>query len=453
MPFEMPDITQISINWGTILAWADLSFFGLIWRLISRGGWIIFLFLTFWAIAKIINYRSEINKEKNTRYVLLSIDLPRENENGPEVTERLFAHLATPSSVSGLKVSGSIFTQPRFSFEIISLGGKIEFLVRTPVEYRDLVEAAFYGEYPNAEIKEREDYVEAAPDKFPDPQYDLWGAEIVLYNKDPYPIRTYPAFEHSLSGEFKDPISNLLEVLGKIQEGEQIWIQIVITFGGLSWKKKGEKLVADLIGAKPKEEGGGGISVFFSNLISKGLWSFAHFIYETVLGETVTASETNVLKKEAPPSLISFLSPGDKEVVAAIQRKISKIGFRTKFRIIYLAKKEKFSIYRGVTGVLGALNQFNTLDMNGFKPDDFVKTKTSGFSFQPGRSLAKKQTEILRAYKERSLRMGTNGYILNTEELATIYHFPVTTVEAPLVKKTGSKKGEPPITLPVKETF
>lgn len=453
MAFDFPTIPVIIIDWDAILKLADLPFFGLIWHFIKSGAWIIFLFLAFWSLSKIISYRQEIIKEKNIKYVLLSVDVPRDNPHGPEVTERLFAHLATPESVSGLKASESIFSQPRFSFEIISIGGKIEFLVRTPIEYRELVEAAIYGEYPNAEIREREDYVKRAPEKFPHPQYELWGAEIVLYNKDPYPIRTYPAFEHSLTGEFKDPISNLLEVLSKIHEDEEIWIQIVITFGGLAWKKRGEKLVADLIGAKPKEEESGGIGGFFSDIISKGLWGLAHFLYEALLGETVTGGGTTPSTSEGPPSLISFLSPGEKEVVAAIQRKISKIGFRTKIRIIYLTKKEKFSIYRGVTSVLGAFNQFNTLDMNGFKPDDFVKTKTPGFSLCPGRDLARKQNEILRAYKERSLKRGTNGFILNTEELATIYHFPVATVEAPLVKKTGSKRGEPPLTLPIKEEF
>jgi len=40
--------------------------------------------------------------------------------------------------------------------------------------------------------------------------------------------------------------------------------------------------------------------------------------------------------------------------------------------------------------------------------------------------------------------------ILNIEELATLYHFPVVSVIPPLIKKTGSKKAEPPFGLPVK---
>ncbi|MFN3301487.1 MAG: hypothetical protein ACK413_00455 [Patescibacteria group bacterium] len=446
------DFTKI-INWEALLAITDRPFFSLIWQLIIKGGWIAFVFLAFIVLSRLLNYRAIILKEKNTKYVLLAIDVPRDNPHGPEVTERLFAHLATAGSAKGFKSDESIFDRPCFSFEIISLGGRIQFLVRTREEYRDLVEAAFYGEYPNAEIHEVDDYTKNSPEKFPDPNYDLWGTEIVLYNKESYPIRTYPSFEHPLSGEFKDPISNFLEVLSRIHEGEQIWIQILIVFGGLAWKKRGEKLVADLIGAKPKEEGGGGISGFLSSLISKGLGSLSNFIYEVFFGESIGGTETTSVGKEELPSLISYLSPGDREIVGAIQRKISKIGFRTKIRIIYLAKKEVYDVHRAIPGILGAFNQFNTLDMNGFKPDDYVKTVASGFSLNPRRQIAKKQNEILRAYKERSFRRGSNGYILNIEELATIYHFPVATVEAPLIKKTTSKKGEPPFALPIKEEF
>ncbi|MDZ4229552.1 MAG: hypothetical protein U1C53_00250, partial [Candidatus Veblenbacteria bacterium] len=57
---------------------------------------------------------------------------------------------------------------------------------------------------------------------------------------------------------------------------------------------------------------------------------------------------------------------------------------------------------------------------------------------------------ILRHYAGRSNRRGHGeGFILNTEELATLYHFPVVTVKAPLVKKTEAKKAEPPFGLPV----
>ena len=43
------------------------------------------------------------------------------------------------------------------------------------------------------------------------------------------------------------------------------------------------------------------------------------------------------------------------------------------------------------------------------------------------------------------------GFILNIEELASVWHFPVPQVKAPLVQKTEARKGEPPTSLPLFE--
>ena len=58
---------------------------------------------------------------------------------------------------------------------------------------------------------------------------------------------------------------------------------------------------------------------------------------------------------------------------------------------------------------------------------------------------------MLRLYRSRAflLEPGYYGKILNTEELATVYHFPVMTVKTPFVKRTESKKSEPPVSLPI----
>ncbi|MBI5731892.1 MAG: hypothetical protein HY982_00850 [Candidatus Magasanikbacteria bacterium] len=38
--------------------------------------------------------------------------------------------------------------------------------------------------------------------------------------------------------------------------------------------------------------------------------------------------------------------------------------------------------------------------------------------------------------------------ILNTEELATVFHFPIVTVESPLLRRLETRKGEPPANIP-----
>ena len=49
----------------------------------------------------------------------------------------------------------------------------------------------------------------------------------------------------------------------------------------------------------------------------------------------------------------------------------------------------------------------------------------------------------------RLRRFPSKTSILNTEELATLYHPPISGVEAPRLARIEAKKGEPPAGLPV----
>lgn len=145
---------------------------------------------------------------------------------------------------------------------------------------------------------------------------------------------------------------------------------------------------------------------------------------------------------------ISKLSPGQRAVVEAIERKASKIGFKTKFRLIYWGRRESFLKGRGVSSVVGAIQQFTALNLNGWVPGKKTTTKAEYFLKQS--RINHKQRSILHSFKHRSAHRGLgHGFIMNTEELATLYHFPVVTVKAPMVKKIEVKKAEPPFVLPV----
>ncbi|KKR22760.1 MAG: hypothetical protein UT53_C0034G0008 [Candidatus Yanofskybacteria bacterium GW2011_GWD2_39_48] len=58
----------------------------------------------------------------------------------------------------------------------------------------------------------------------------------------------------------------------------------------------------------------------------------------------------------------------------------------------------------------------------------------------------RRKVKLYKKFKKRAFT--TKTYVLNTEELATIYHFPDIGIESPL-PRIEAKKGEPPINLPI----
>lgn len=413
---------------------------------LQMGGWIIvFVPLLIFLAAMVLFLRMAGKQKENirkTKGILLAVDLPLLIMQTPKAVEHIFAQLsAVQKDFSWYKrvILGKI--QERFSFEIASIDGYVQFCVWTPEEYRDLIEAAIYAQYPEAEIVEVNDYTNLAPAKFPNDTYELWGAELKLTKEDVYPIRTHPYFEDTITKEFKDPMAAILELLNKLRSGEQIWVQIVVSPADDSWKEKGERIVADLIGKKVE---------YKSDLISKGIGVTMKGLggLSDLTRPPLKEGEKRkprASEKEGSESSIQHLSPGQRVVVEAIEEKISKIGYNCKIRLLYLAKKEIYHEGRGVAALVGVFSQFSTLNLNRFKVSKVLK----GPKPFPNRGKAQRQTRFLWAYRRRRYDVKGKPIILNTEELASLYHFPTEGVKAPSVQKTEAKRSEPPFTLPV----
>lgn len=417
-----------------------------LWWLLTHGGVIPFVIALgyglWWLYVDTIQERY-ISK---LQYVLLAVDVPRENEQTPKAVEHIFSHIHGIQRGANWRdkyIDG--YVQPTISFELISIGGYIQYLIRCLDSHRDLVESAIYAQYPNAEIAEVEDYITPFMPVFPNDAYDMWGAEIGLVNKDAYPIRTYPLWEHPLTQTFLDPMASLLEVMGRLQQGENIWLQFILDpTPDDAWRKKGIAIINKLIGAKVKQKASAleQAAALPEKVIVGGL--------DTILSSlgVVFGSAGEKKPEQSQPNLYQFLPAHERIVVDAIGMKIAKLSFLTKCRFVYIANKNVFNRSR-VAGVMGALKQFSSMDMNGFKPDKKMKTARDYFFVK--RRVANLQRRILRAYRGRSTRRGRVKFVLNIEELASVWHFPVITVKAPLVKKTEAKRGEPPTSLPIGE--
>ena len=146
-----------------------------------------------------------------------------------------------------------------------------------------------------------------------------------------------------------------------------------------------------------------------------------------------------------------MLTPGERATVESIERKMSKNAFRTSARFIYVAKKDVFFKPRlgfpfAFTNSLSNAGQY--FGVGGIN----TKVVTMLKIFDKHNAYINKRN-LLDVYKMRvnsDFPGVTNTFILNVEELATIFHFPGQDVApGPSLDRMEYKKGSPPSTLPV----
>lgn len=410
---------------------------------IALGGWVPLAIFFFKAGSELwIKYRQ--NKYTSSwKWVLLAVDIPPLFIQTPKAVEQIFAQISGTESY--INVRDKFWTgkkQKWFSFEIISIEGYIQFLIRTELEFRDLVEAAIYAQYTEAQITEVEDYVNNIPSHYPDVNYDVLGVEFKLDQPDYYPIRTYPHFQYNLSKDavFSDPMAAILENFTRISKGENLWMQLIIEPTGSGWKQAGIDQAKEIMSGGPAHGHGGGIADFLVGIPSALLKELTNIISWNFEGGH---EEHEVVKRVE-------LTPGTKTTVEAIEEKVSRIGFKSKMRLLYASNKSVYSPNRCIEGFVGSMNQFHVSGRNGIVP--YMATHAHYDNSSHTKS-TKLKDSLVKVFKDRKMKWKLcDGYILSIEELATIWHFPLPFVKTPLLQRADHKKGEPPSGLPTESS-
>ncbi|MEO5691038.1 MAG: type IV secretion system DNA-binding domain-containing protein, partial [Candidatus Saccharimonadales bacterium] len=123
------------------------------------------------------------------------------------------------------------------------------------------------------------------------------------------------------------------------------------------------------------------------------------------------------------------LSEREKTRISEVEKKSTKLGYRVKIRLVYLGDNKADAKLR-MQALVGTFKQFNSTNLNGFR-----MTNTSF------------DREDLAPYTSRLFL--DKGYILNIEEIASVYHLPHTSVETPNIVWASTKTAEPPAKLPI----
>lgn len=329
----------------------------------------------------------------STQTTLLLLEIPRTNDKKELAAEQMFAALHGILSPKKELLGGK---QDHISFEIAAIGQRIRFYVWLPRHLQAFVEGQIYAQYPTAQISELDSDYTARPMQ----QSVIYSTELTLTDHETIPIKTFPSFE-------VDPLAAVTATFAKLEQpNEEMWVQMIVRPISDDWHRQSSKMVNRIKSGR----GAWGNAGITSGISYVGQAFGALVRPPTEAGKVYEPSER------------------DKTRITAIEEKSRKLGYQVKIRIVYAGNDQATARMR-MQAMVGTFKQFNTTNLNGFQ--------SKYASFDPVK---------ITDFQERLFI--DKGFILNIEEVASVYHLPHTTVETPNIVWATTKTAEPPANLP-----
>lgn len=321
--------------------------------------------------------------------VNLMVTLPKRTEDKKELKDLIAPMETIFANLSGMR---EVVGHRHLVFEIATEGELIIFYVNIPRELTDFVEKQITSQYPDASVEEA-----SYPNIFP-PEGRVAAAQLKLKKEVSYPIRTYT----KLDTDGISVITNAFSKLVDMQAGAAM--QILVRPADSGWQKKAQMLARGMLQGKSQDTIGEGVA--------KGL-------------KGIVIREEGGDKKEEPKRLTSV----QEEVVTAIENKANKPGFEVVIRLVAAAPDEN-EAKAHVRTLVGSFLQFGATELNSFELE-----KTD-------------EADIIRHYVMRQFGAPKKATILNSEELATLFHLPHGLIETPNIKWMRAKRLPAPDNLP-----
>lgn len=317
------------------------------------------------------------------------------------ITETFF------STIAGLKAQHGFFSwlkgrDDHFAFEIVAHNNLIYFYIDVPSKMRQMVEQQIHAQFPYAEIEEMVDY-----NMFTE-KSTIVGAYLTSHTAHFLPMRTYKTME-------SDPLSSLLNVLAKVNEGNSsAAIQYIVRSAHKKWRKKGISTVREVKKGKRFEE-----------VMEGGTLGKISETFSVLLGDIMAKPDSE--KKGEKQYQLSAM---EEEMLKGIEEKLSKGGVDVTIRVLCSSDTEDVAKLN-LDNILNSFSQYNLYRF--------------GNSFEA--VVPRKQSTLIRDFIYRSFSE-KRYLVVNTEEMASLWHLPLHSTEAPNVKWLQGRKASPPSNIP-----
>lgn len=330
--------------------------------------------------------REAKNYERGLKMVPLLIHLPPSSDDieaggrdARDITEEVLSqaqvmyNIIASTATRGFK--SKVYGQRHISFEMVAHGGLVYYYAVVPTVLEDVIRQAIAAAYPSARLEEvAEHNIFSQVGKMS----GTIGGEFTLKKNYVYPIATYQESK-------RDAARALLNALSAASREDGVAIQLLLRPAREGWTKNSiaaaEKIGKDKGKKKP---GVGGLVA--PKEIMEALW------------RPPEAGEAKPEDKQ--------LSSLEQAMVEAIEAKTRHPGYEVLVRVVVSSNTAAHS-QALLKNIVAAFSLFDSPSFNGFK---FALTKNI--------------EELVTAYIFRFFPQGLTQNILNSVELATLFHLP-----------------------------
>ena len=316
--------------------------------------------------------------------------------NDEAISQATIMYTIISSTLKKEGIKTHVYGQKYFSFEIVAVDGFVKYYAVVPAVLTETVKQAVLTSYPTARLEETDvedifssdgmDEVANAQMAGLGVENTVSGGELVMKKEVEYPIMTFQDMKW-------DAQLALLNAFSKVKKGEGMGLQVMFRPLPSSWTKNAEQKITNIKSGK-KSWGSGG-----TYLPLRVLNLFLDILKAPFEVPDEHKYDKNEQEKEE-------LTQKKQEEIQAIDNKSKYPAFECLIRIVAHSSSKARS--EGlVGGVVAAFSQFDSPNSNGFKYD-----------------LNKKVDQLVTDYIFRFFPISNKKIVLNTQELASIFHLP-----------------------------
>jgi hypothetical protein len=372
----------------------------------------VFLFVVLYVTRLVV--REKYLKNTFQRYVIFLVRLPQDKQDDRSASESnrvqaLHEEIAKGetifSSIGGLRAERGFKAwlhgrNDNYSFEIVANKKKIHFYIVAPRGTERYIEQQINAHYPDAALEEIKDY------NIFNQQSEILAGVLKTRRNFVLPLRTY-------LHQDTDSMNSLINVMSKLDEDEGLAIQYVIRSAKGSWHYRASEVVRKANQKRSLSEALGG------STLSKVLG---------FMGDFIRSADPSLNNK---PNEQKMLTAMEQESLKGIEEKNSRAGMDVNLRIV-VAARDKGRAHTYLENLSSAFSQYNYYEYG----NSFV----SRINTRNKKRIV--NDFIYRRFNEK------NAFLLNTAELASLYHLPLKDTETPNILWLTARHAPAPVDTP-----